>query len=71
MNCFDCTQIAQRERAAVGVWADCGAALCTDHIIVRERQIRKVGTYTPVLVTPSARILRCTTCDTAYTKSVS
>jgi hypothetical protein len=67
VNCLDCAQTADRDRAAVGICRDCGAAVCRDHAVVRRRRrVRLAIIMRPVGVDPPARVLRCTTCDAAY-----
>lgn len=55
--------------AAIGVCAECGAAVCHAHAVIRERHELLQGSYTPITVSPAARILRCTVCDTTYRAS--
>ena len=67
MNCYDCTTQDHLTRAAVGVCADCGAAVCEQHAVVREHHLTRIVTMMrEVPVDPPARTLRCTTCDAAY-----
>ena len=67
MNCLDCAQAAAWDRAAVGICRDCGAAVCLDHAVVRDRRrIRQAVIMYSLPVEPPARVLRCTTCDAAY-----
>ena len=65
MNCLDC---ASNDRAmpAVGVCHDCGAGVCLDHAIARDRYLTRVMPISmEVEVEPPARILRCGVCAAA------
>ncbi|MGH3997171.1 MAG: DUF2180 family protein [Pseudonocardiaceae bacterium] len=55
--------------AAIGVCVECGAAVCDAHAVVRERHDLLQGSYTPITVSPPARILRCAVCDETYRAS--
>ncbi len=51
---------------AVGVCHDCGAGVCSDHAIVRDRHLTRIMTVNmEVEVEPPARILRCGVCAAA------
>jgi len=67
MNCFDCTTQDCITRPAVAVCHDCGAAVCGDHLVARERHlVRPAVMLREAPVEPAARVLRCTTCDAAW-----
>ena len=44
MNCYDCTTQDHLTRAAVGVCADCGAAVCEHHAVVRQHHLTRTVT---------------------------
>ena len=65
MNCLDC---ASHDRAspAVGVCHGCGAGVCLDHAIARDRYLTRIIPISmEVEVEPPARILRCAVCAAA------
>lgn len=65
MNCLDCAANDQ-VTPAVGVCCDCGAGVCVDHVVSRERHLTRVMTISMrVEVEPPARVLRCKVCTTA------
>jgi hypothetical protein len=65
MNCLDCAT-NDRARPAVGVCHDCGAGVCLDHAIARDRHLTRLMTISmEVEVEPPARVLRCRVCAAA------
>jgi hypothetical protein len=67
MNCYDCATHDHLTRPAIGVCHDCGAAVCETHIVTRAHHLTRIATILrEVPVEPSARLLRCTTCDAAH-----
>ena len=67
MNCYDCATLDHLARSAVGVCHDCGAAICETHAVTRAHHLtRPAVMLREVPVDPPARMLRCTTCDAAY-----
>ena len=65
MNCFDCAANDQ-VTAAVGVCADCGAGICSDHAHVVVRWLTRAAAINrAVLVEPPARTIRCVVCQAA------
>jgi hypothetical protein len=65
MNCLDCAS-NDRATSAVGVCHDCGAGVCLDHAISRDRHLTRIMALNmEVEVQPSARILRCGVCAAA------
>jgi hypothetical protein len=66
VNCLDCTTAGQ-PTAAVAVCHACGAAVCTDHAVVREHHLtHTVPLNRVVVVEPPARLVWCTTCAAAH-----
>lgn len=65
MNCLDCAS-NDRSVPAVGVCHDCGAGVCLDHAIARDRHLTRIMAISMELkVEPPARILRCGVCSAA------
>ena len=59
MNCMDCAANDQAT-PAVGVCHDCGAGVCIDHAVSRDRHLTRIMTINrKVKVEPPARVLRC------------
>lgn len=66
MNCFDCAALGE-EVPAVGVCADCGGGICTDHARLSPHWLTLTAVINrQVTVEPPARILRCPVCQTAH-----
>lgn len=62
MMCLDCGATS-----VVGVCADCGAAVCRDHVVVAVVHLTRIAPINrQVRVEPPARQLRCTTCNAAH-----
>ena len=65
MNCLDCAAHGQ-VKPALGVCHDCGAGVCADHVVSRDRHLTRLeGIGMKVKVEPPARLLRCEVCTTA------
>ena len=65
MNCLDCAANGQ-VTPAVGVCHDCGAGVCVDHVVSRDRPLTRLeGIGMKVKVEPPARLVRCEVCATA------
>lgn len=65
MNCFDCAAHGQTA-PAVAVCADCGAALCHDHVHVTARWLTRTMVINRVVaIEPPARTIRCGVCQAA------
>ena len=65
MNCLDCAANDQ-VTPAVGVCHDCGAGVCADHAVSRDKYLtRTVALNMQIDVEPPARVLRCEVCTTA------
>ena len=65
MNCLDCAANDQAT-PAVGVCHDCGAGVCVDHAVSRDRHLTRIMTISmEVKIEPPARVLRCEVCATA------
>ena len=66
MNCFDCMALLELERPAAGICKGCGAGVCLDHAVVRERTLVRYAVINrEEPVEPAARRLVCATCDAA------
>ncbi|MET9868863.1 DUF2180 family protein [Streptomyces sp. NPDC006386] len=62
MHCLDCTGIGAQV-AAVGVCAQCGAAVCAVHAEVSEQYLTCTKPISrPVATKPPVRRLLCSTC---------
>jgi hypothetical protein len=67
VNCYDCATQDHLARPAIGVCHDCGAAACESHAVTRAHHLTRIATILrEETIDPAARVLRCTTCDTAY-----
>jgi hypothetical protein len=67
MTCLDCGATS-----AVGVCADCGAAVCRDHVVVAVVHLTRIAPINrQMTVQPPARRLRCVTCNTAHLAATS
>ncbi len=65
MNCLDCAS-KDHSTPAIGVCHDCGAGVCVDHAVARDRHLTRIMTISmEVEVDPPARILRCGVCSAA------
>ncbi len=65
MNCFDCTAHGHPAEA-VGICADCGAAVCPEHAHLTPRWLTRTMVINRVVaVEPPARTIRCTVCQAA------
>ena len=65
MNCFDCA-LAKVVTPAVGICHDCGAGVCVEHAVTRQRHLTRTATINrPIVVEPPARLLTCVTCTAA------
>lgn len=66
MNCLDCA-LAGLDRTSVAVCHACGAAVCTEHAVVRAHHLTRIVTINrPVPVEPPARLVWCQTCAAAH-----
>jgi hypothetical protein len=66
MNCFDCA-LADARSPAIAVCHDCGAGVCADHAVVRQRHLTRTATISRIIeVEPPARLIRCPTCTAAH-----
>jgi hypothetical protein len=66
MHCLDCSGIGAQV-AAVGVCAQCSAAVCPVHLEVSEQFLICMKSISrPVATEPPVRWLLCTTCATAH-----
>ena len=66
MNCFDCA-LTGHVTPAVAVCDDCGAAVCIEHAVVRQRRLtRTVPLNRTIEIDPPARLVRCNTCTAAH-----
>jgi len=66
MNCFDCA-LAGAATSAVAFCHDCGAGVCLEHAVARQRHLtRTVPLSRLIEVEPAARLIRCHTCTAAH-----
>jgi hypothetical protein len=66
MNCFDCALVGTAT-SAVAFCHDCGAGVCLDHAVTRERHLTRTVTMTRLIeVEPPARLITCHTCMAAH-----
>jgi hypothetical protein len=66
MNCFDCALVGA-VTSAVAFCHDCGAGVCLDHAVARQRHLtRTVPLIRLIEVEPPARLIRCATCTAAH-----
>ncbi len=67
MHCLDCF-LAHRNADALAVCHDCGAGVCADHAVIRDRHLTRTAPINrTITVEPAARIIRCPACDAAHT----
>ncbi len=63
MICLDCLQNEMPPRDVVGVCHECGAAVCLEHAVVRQRVLTRAAVLMreePVY--PPARLITCRRC---------
>jgi hypothetical protein len=65
MHCFDCAALG-RDTASTAICQECGAALCHQHTVTVEREVRRAaGTGRATSPVP-ARRLTCQVCHQAH-----
>jgi len=65
MECFDCAAV-DRQRPAVGICHDCGAAVCAEHARVVPRWLTRAAAINRVVqVEPPGRLVLCPVCEAA------
>jgi hypothetical protein len=65
MNCLECA-LQDRVTSEAGLCHDCGAGICLDHAVIRDRHLTRIMTIALELrVEPPARIVRCERCSAA------
>ena len=59
MNCFDCALVGA-VTSAVAFCHDCGAGVCLEHAVARQRHLTRTVTMNRLIeVEPPARLIRC------------
>ncbi len=63
MICFDCAQNQMPRGEVVGICHECGAAVCAEHAVERQRVLIRTATIMrEEPVTPAARLIVCRRC---------
>ena len=66
MHCMDCLT-ADQQTAAIGICAQCGAAVCSRHVQVGQQFLACTRpVYRTAATEPPVRRLLCTTCAAAH-----